>query len=126
GARRARAAVALPRAVSPPDRPARQAPALVTFHVELRLVVPPGTFLALVVEGCQDGAVAEGADRGRAIFEKLRAAGADAAEEAPVVVEEAPAVEVVADESNTAAEPAPLPPPDLPPLPAPEGLELPA
>ena len=62
---------------------------------------------------------AESADRGRAIFERLRSA-VDADDE---VVDEAEVVEVAP--APAAASPVQLPPPELPPLPAPEGLELP-
>jgi chromosome partitioning protein len=62
----------------------------------------------------------EPAERGRAIFERLRAA-TDAPEDTadPVIVEGA------APPEPAKVPPAPVPPPPLPPLPAPEGLELP-
>jgi len=85
--------------------------------------------------------VVEGSsDRGRAIFERLRAASTEAdVEAAPEVPEpEVPEPATVPTSSapdvtdDAAAEPGgqedpptPLPPPDLPPLPAPEGLTLP-
>ena len=80
----------------------------------------------------------DGADRGRAIFERLRAATddpdvaapPDAAEDGVAVREHddgAPVEDRTPrdDGEDAAREPAPLPSPDLPPLPAPEGLELP-
>jgi chromosome partitioning protein len=94
--------------------------------------------LAPVRLACQDELVVEGgADRGRTIFQRLRAA-AEEQERAAVDEDEAgtgpvqqaapgtepdpsPAPVAVAVEE----EPVPLPAPELPPLPAPEGLELP-
>jgi chromosome partitioning protein len=71
--------------------------------------------IAPVVEGG-----AESADRGRAIFERLRSAAEtevqDEVEEAPVGTPPPP---------SKPSAPAPLPPPPLPPLPAADGLELP-
>jgi chromosome partitioning protein len=73
--------------------------------------------------------VAEGStDRGRAIFDKLRSAGDDAEPETTPEAVAAPADDVVAPASTAPAgdgQPVPMPPPDLPPLPAPEGLALP-
>jgi chromosome partitioning protein len=103
--------------------------------------------LALAGGGCQDAPVVEGGpDRGRAIFEKLRAAATDvdaAPDEVPAPAppmstpvaardpepEPDPDPQMMAVEPSPAAQdeaPAPLPAPELPPLPAPEDLELPS